>query len=85
MPITREEFELGMSTEIAERTRAIYVQLRRNPELAFTAEELSHSINVVLDGALMVALSGLIERGAAETGWVAGTMYYTLGPKPLEL
>ena len=87
MPIPRQQFELGVTPEVIDSMKRVYDYLRAHSGFAFTNEELAENFGVrsVADITFSAALLKLTELGTAESRWIAGNTYYTLGAKPLEL
>ena len=88
MPISRQQFEMGVTQTVIDFMTLVHAVLRSNPTSAYTAEELTKELGMAgraLEPAFGAALAKVVEVGAAESRWIAGNTYYTLGSKPLEL
>ncbi len=88
MPIPRQHFELGVTQNVIDLMVVLHSVLKSHPNSAFTAEELAHELKFggnIYEAVYSTALLKLSELGAAESRWIAGNTYYSLGAKPLEL
>ena len=88
MPISRQQFEMGVTQTVIDLMTLAHAVLDSNHSSAYTAEELAKELGMAgraLEPAFGAALTKLLEVGAAESRWIAGNTYYTLGPKPLDL
>jgi len=88
MPIPRQHFELGVTQNVIDLMVLLHSVLKSHPNSAFTAEELAQELKFggnIYDALYSTALQKLTELNAAQSRWIAGSTYYSLGPKPLEL
>lgn len=83
MPITRKQFDLGITEDIEEWMRGIHEYLAENQTTAFSTDELGEYFEADddLTGArwrnFRIALMKLAELGAVEKRSIGGTDYYT--------
>ena len=89
MPITRRQFELGISPEMEEWLKRIYALLAGEKDKAFTFDEIEDHCRSCCDldvwtrirhsGIIPRALDKLVELKAVEERTIGGKSYYSCG------